>query len=121
VIALSSASVLTGTVKAALLVKIQNEEFLHPPENEQVNVSSTDSSHTGVQPMVNPLAFLVLHPAASMDTPVPHSTFSATECGFHLYFCHFVLYMTYGLTFKTDKSGKVFTRTLLNLNTFSDL
>jgi hypothetical protein len=53
VIALSSSSVLTVTVKAAILVNFQTEEVFNPLENEQVYVFCTDSSHIGVQPVIS--------------------------------------------------------------------
>lgn len=41
--------------EAALLeAKIRTEEILHPPGNQQINIFRTDTSHVGVQPIVNP-------------------------------------------------------------------
>jgi hypothetical protein len=54
--------------KSALpLVKIQTEEVLHPLQKEMVNMFNTDGSNTGMQPIVNPLAFLVLHHPVSFQ------------------------------------------------------
>jgi hypothetical protein len=48
-------------VKAALLVKMQTEQVSHLSGNEIVNMFCTDGSKIGMQPVVSPLAFLILH------------------------------------------------------------